>query len=211
MNYSLIDIEKWERASVFTRFIGDLRCVMSLTAEVDITKFLNFVRKNNLKFYPSFMWAVTKIVNSHDEFKYGWNDEGKLVLYDVINPYYADFDEQTQKFKKMVINFSDDLFEFNNYYLKNKKIYEKLSGFDFKEVPKNVFDVSCLPWVKYSAFDMHVFDEGKYLAPVVTWGKYVSQNDKIIIPLTMNIHHAVADGFHLCRFFTEIQNLLNSF
>ena len=58
---------------------------------------------------------------------------------------------------------------------------------------------------------MHVFDEGQYLAPVVTWGKYISQNDKIIMPLTMNIHHAVADGFHLCRFFTEIQNLLNSF
>lgn len=30
------------------------------------------------------------------------------------------------------------------------------------------------------------------------------------MPLTMNIHHAVADGFHLSRFFIEVQELINS-
>ena len=29
------------------------------------------------------------------------------------------------------------------------------------------------------------------------------------MPLTMNIHHAVADGFHLCRFFREVQALID--
>lgn len=30
------------------------------------------------------------------------------------------------------------------------------------------------------------------------------------MPLTMNIHHAVADGFHLSRFFTEVQQLIDA-
>ena len=29
------------------------------------------------------------------------------------------------------------------------------------------------------------------------------------MPLTMNIHHAVADGFHLSRFFTEVQEQMD--
>ena len=29
-------------------------------------------------------------------------------------------------------------------------------------------------------------------------------------PLTMNIHHAVAGGFHLCRFFQETQELIDT-
>ena len=30
------------------------------------------------------------------------------------------------------------------------------------------------------------------------------------MPLTMNIHHAVADGFHLSRFFTEVQEQMDA-
>ena len=33
---------------------------------------------------------------------------------------------------------------------------------------------------------------------------------RYMMPLTMNIHHAVADGFHLCRFFNEVQELINT-
>lgn len=54
------------------------------------------------------------------------------------------------------------------------------------------------------------FDEGKFLAPVITWGKYELERERYIMPLTMNIHHAVADGFHLSRFFNEVQELINS-
>ena len=36
------------------------------------------------------------------------------------------------------------------------------------------------------------------------------EGGKLPMPLTMNIHHAVADGFHLSRFFTEVQALIDS-
>ena len=57
---------------------------------------------------------------------------------------------------------------------------------------------------------MHVFDEGKCLAPVVTWGKYEYEGGRLIMTLTMNRHHAVADGYHLSRFFNEVQELIDS-
>lgn len=33
---------------------------------------------------------------------------------------------------------------------------------------------------------------------------------KYIIPVTINIHLAIADGFHLSQFFIEVQELINS-
>lgn len=73
--------------------------------------------------------------------------------------------------------------------------------------------VSLDTWKRGDLFrhvDMHVFDEGKFLAPVVTWGKYEEECKGTIMPLTMNIHHAVADGFHVSRFFNEVQALIDS-
>ena len=57
---------------------------------------------------------------------------------------------------------------------------------------------------------VHVFDKGKFLAPAITWGEYEMLHGRYMMPLTMNIHHAVADGFHLCRFFNEVQELINT-
>jgi len=53
-------------------------------------------------------------------------------------------------------------------------------------------------------------DVTNLLAPVITWGKHQREGDKLLMPLTMNIHHAVADGYHLSRFFTEAQELMDS-
>ncbi len=55
------------------------------------------------------------------------------------------------------------------------------------------------------------FDEGKFLAPVDTWGKYEAEGDKVLVPLSMNIHHSVADGFHLSRFFNKAQEVIDLF
>ncbi len=44
MNFTPVDWNTWERAEVFRHFIRDLRCVMSLTVEVDITDFLRAVK-----------------------------------------------------------------------------------------------------------------------------------------------------------------------
>lgn len=109
----------------------------------------------------------------------------------------------------MVTEYADDPFVFCKRVAADRERHRNDRAV-LPDQPPNFFDVSCLPWVKYRHFDLHVFDEGKFLAPVVTWGKYAEENGRLILPLTMNIHHAVADGFHLSRFFNEVQELINT-
>lgn len=156
------------------------------------------------------IWVVSKVVNSRDEFKYGWDAGGNLVRWESISPSYADFHREDESFTKLVTAYSDDLFDFHGRYLRDAEANRALRGIA-PDQPPNFFDVSCLPWVSYRHVDMHVFDEGRFLAPVVTWGRYSPEGrGGLSMPLTMNIHHAVADGFHLSRFFNEVQALINS-
>ena len=46
MNYTVVDIENWSRASLFNFYIGKLRVVMSLTVDIDVTHLLDYVHKN---------------------------------------------------------------------------------------------------------------------------------------------------------------------
>lgn len=210
MKFEIKD-NKWKRYNLFWYYINNLRNVLSMTCNVDITGFLNYVKKNKYRFYPSFMWVVSKIINSHEEFKLGWNDNNQPGLYDIVHPYFAHFYKEDEQCALLYVEYKESLEEFHKNFVMVLEQYKDCRAFDFKDVPRNVFNASCLPWVNYNSFDIHVFDEGKYLAPVVTWGKYKKNDEKIIMPLSFNIHHAAADGFHLSRFFTELQEYLDSF
>ena len=162
-----------------------------------------------MKFYPAMIWAVSRGANAHDEFKYGRDAEGRLIRWGIISPSYAHFHPEDENFTKLVTPYKEDMMEFHACFLRDRERYRELRAV-VQDQPVNHFDVSCLPWVRYRHFDVHVFDEGKFLAPVITWGRYEAEQDRLVMPLTMNIHHAVADGFHLSRFFKEVQELIDS-
>ncbi len=209
MNYIKVNLDEWSRGSLFQFYIEKMRIVMSLTVDIDVAPLLTYTRKNNLKFYPAMIWVVSKVINSHNEFKYSWSNGGDLIRWDYISPSYTVFNQGDESFSKFVTEYTDNLLEFCKRTVDDQRKYQTERAI-IKDQPQNFFDVSCLPWVRYKHFDVHVFDEGKFLAPVVTWGKYETESNKALMPLTMNIHHAVADGFHVSRFFNEVQELINS-
>ena len=207
MNYTTIDLSEWNRGELFQFYIDKMRIVMSLTVDIDVANLKAFSEKNKIAFYPLMLWVISKVINAHDEFKYSWDQDGNLIRWDYVSPSYTDFHSEDESFTKMVSEYSDDLFEFCSRVTADRERYKNARAV-LENQPLNFFDVSCLPWVRYRHFDVHVFDEGKFLAPVVTWGKYEQVHDKLMMPLTMNIHHAVVDGFHLSRFFNEVQELI---
>ena len=209
MNYIKVNLDEWSRGSLFQFYIEKMRIVMSLTVDIDVAPLLTYTRKNNLKFYPAMIWVVSKVINSHNEFKYSWSNGGDLIRWDYISASYTVFNQGDVSFSKFVTEYTDNLLEFCKRTVDDQRKYQTERAI-IKDQPQNFFDVSCLPWVRYKHFDVHVFDEGKFLAPVVTWGKYETESNKALMPLTMNIHHAVADGFHVSRFFNEVQELINS-
>lgn len=207
--YTKVNLQEWSQGALFQSYIDHMRIVMSLTVEIDVARLLAFTQKNGLKFYPVMIWAVSKVINAHDEFKYGWDRDGNLIRWDLISPSYADFHKEDENFTKMVTPYCDDVYEFHRRFMQDREANREKRAF-VEDQPPNFFDVSCLPWVHYTHFDLHVFDEGRFLAPVVTWGRYEWRQEQCRMPLTMNIHHAVADGFHLSRFFTEVQQLIDA-
>lgn len=207
MKFEKINMDTWERTAIFQHFINDLRCVMSLTVEIDITEFLKTVHQNHVQFYPAMMWVVSSAVNCREELRMGYDESGAVGRWDYVSPYYAHFHKEDERFVKLVTEYTPDFAEFYQRFLEDKGRCQNLRGFDQQNLPRNTFDVSCLPWVHYQSFDMHIFDSGTYLAPVITWGKYVqNESGRVTMPLSLNIHHAAADGYHLSRFFLDVEH-----
>ena len=77
-------------------------------------------------------------------------------------------------------------------------------------IPANSFTVSMLPWATFEGFNLNLQKGYDYLKPIFTMGKYYRKKERILLPLAIQVHHAVCDGFHVCRFINELQALINN-
>ena len=144
MKYTAIDLNEWNRGDLFQFYIDKMRIVMSMTVDIDVTNLKIYSKKNDIAFYPLMLWVISKIINSHDEFKYSWNTDGNLIKWDYVSPSYTDFRSQDETFTKMVTEYSDNLFEFYDRVAADRERYKNDRAV-LDNQPLNFFDVSCLP------------------------------------------------------------------
>lgn len=205
MKFEKINMETWNRKNVFNHFINDVRCVITLTAYMDVTNLVQGCKKADYRFYPTYIYLVSKIVNRHKEFRMGYDEFGDVGFRDIVSPSYVVFHPEDEAFTRLVSEYTTDFEVFYHQVINDMEQHKNERAFEVQYTDISTFDVSCLPWISYKSFDLHIFDSGTYLAPVITWGKYEKKDNKLLMPLTLQIHHAAVDGFHVARFFSDLQ------
>ena len=68
--------------------------------------------------------------------------------------------------------------------------------------------LSAIPWVSFTSFAHAMHYEPADSVPRFTWGKYFKEGDKILMPLSVQAHHAVVDGRHTGKYFQQFQKYM---
>lgn len=209
MKYQKINMAKWPRKEIYNHFIQDVRCVITITADIEVGNIVRFCKEKGYSFYPTFIFIVSQAVNQQEEFRIRRDEQGDLIFWDRVDPSYVVFHRDNQQFTRLISPYDSDFLRFYFQVEVDMKEHQDKRGFEVFYENKNTFDISCLPWIHYKSCDLHVYDSGIYLAPIVTWGKFQENLDGgFCIPLTMQIHHAVADGFHIGQFFQDVEKII---
>lgn len=178
-----------------------------MTVKMDITKII----KRKQKLYPTMLYYITTVVNKYDEFKMVIDENGKLGMFETMISSYTIFHQDTKTFSNLWTEYYCKYEDFCRAYEDDMLKYANQNGMFVKaNVPKNNFPVSMIPWTSFEGFNLNLQKGYDFLQPIFTMGKYYKENDKILLPLAIQVHHAVCDGFHICRFINELQELLNS-
>lgn len=212
MVFTKIDMESWPRAQMFYYFSAMAPTGYSLTVRVNVTRMKELTAKHGLKFFPAYLWAVTKNLNRQMEFKIALC-EGVLGYYDTLTPLYASFHEDDKTFSLMWTAYDEDFREFHQRYLDNQKKFGGCHGVlsQTELPPANAYTVSCIPWVSFDHFAVHSYQDKPYYFPSVEAGKIVDHNGGLWMPLSLTCHHAAVDGYHVNKFLENLQADLNGF
>lgn len=208
MYFNLINKEKWDRKSYFEHYLNIVRCTYNMTINIDVTDLLSETRQKHIKLYPTMIYMISKIVNNHSEFRTSYDKNGNLGYWDIINPSYTVFHKENETFSCLWTEYNGNFERFYSSYIEDIKCYGNEMQFNPKiNEPVNLFSISCIPWASFTGFNLNIYTDGTYLLPIFTIGKYFEQDKKILLPVSVQVHHAVCDGYHTSRLFNEIQEM----
>lgn len=207
MTFQPIDVPAWPRREYFEHYISLVPCQYSMTVKLDITA----VREGGLPLYPTMLYALARSVNRHEEFRTAFDEKGRLGIYDQLEPSYTVFHRESETFSCLWTRYDEDFEVFCRAYQADLAAYGAVEGFQGKpSSPPNVFNVSMVPWESFDSFHLHLPKGDRYLLPIFTIGKFYEEAGRVWLPLAAQVHHAVCDGFHLCRLIDEVRRWLKS-
>lgn len=131
-----------------------------------------------------------------------------MGVWDTVYPCYTVFHKESETFSDIWTEWDEDLSVFLSNYSQHIMLYGNNTDIYAKpDTPKNVFHVSALPWTEFTGFNLNIRPDTGYLLPIFTLGKYFAKEDRFFIPLAVQVHHAVCDGFHVSRLIRTIKEI----
>ena len=211
--YKKLDLDTYYRKGVYERFTKIARCSVSITGRIDITGLYEYSKRTGTKFYINFLYLLAKVLNSREDYRMGylWQTD-QVVIYDRINPCQYVFHEDTETCTPVYTEYNPD---YQAFYEASKADIEAAKQtreflFDMEHHP-NWFDASYIPWVSYESLHVELPDGYLYYQPIINWGKYEEIGGKLMMPVTVRMNHAVADGYLISKVFLLLEEEMKSF
>ncbi len=204
-SYKIIDEKNWARkihCAIFRKYIEPNFCV---TFEVDVTNFYKKIRAQNLSFTLSMVYAVCKCGNEVENFRYRFLD-GEIVLFDKIDTAFTLLDTETELFKVVNVPFVENLQE---YVELAKKISDAQQEYFTAPLGNDIFQCSPLPFLTYTHISHTISGKKDNATPLFDWGKFREVGGKLLMPLSVQVHHSFVDGLHVGKFANRLQKFLD--
>jgi len=206
MTYTRFDISSWTRKRSFEFYKKFDDPYFNVTFRVDVTALAEYTRNEGLSFFANCMYECLVAANAIDLFRMRRDGEG-IRLYKIIHAGSTVFYDG-QSFGFAYYNNKESLREFS---MEVKNVQEKCNrekSFEPSASRDDLIYFSSLPWIHFTGLK-HAQDRNiNSSIPRISFGKYISESARILMPVNIEINHAFMDGFHVGLFAEALQKNL---
>ena len=153
------------------------------------------------------------MLNSREDYRMGylWRTD-ELVCYDVVHPAQYVFHDDTETCTVVYTEYRED---YDLFYAGALRDVERAKetreyGLDAAGHP-NWFDASYIPWISYDSLNVELPDGHLHFPPIVNWGKYREESGRLVMPVSVRLNHAVADGYLVANVFRLLDREIGRF
>jgi chloramphenicol O-acetyltransferase type A len=205
-----LDLDTWNRKEHFEFFSKFDEPFFGTTVEVDCTRCYEKAKKDGVSFFARYQHASMLAVNLVECFRYRILDK-KVVVFDVIHASAA-LARADHTFAFSFVEYTKD---FEAFSIKlQQEIDQVKSGTGIRLTDnakrKDTIHYSVIPWLKFTALSHARHFEHEDSTPKITFGKLHEKEGRKMMPISVHVHHALMDGYHVGQYVDAFQALLNN-
>lgn len=195
-------IENYDRIELFNHYNNKDNPFVIVTTKIDITNIYNKCKH----YYASIAYYLTCAINKVDGFKVRFEDNN-FYLYDKLNVNFTQKYQGLDKIGFFTVPFKDNYNEFIDDYLDIQETFNKEHTCIYNNDLGEVW-FSYVPWFNASGI-VPPFDKDVHI-PQFIWDKFIFENDKVFVNLTIMVHHGFVDGSHIGEVLNNFNNIVNN-
>lgn len=201
-----IDMNTWKRVEHYKFFARMDHPFFNICAPLDITKFQAYIKEHKERFFLAFLYLTMKVANEIDEFRLRIRENG-IYIHDQLHPSFTIMG-QDDLFCFCYCDYEDCYANFKLNAAKSIDNAQKESLLK-DEIRDDYLYITSLPWVSFTSIS-HPFAFNKTdSVPRISWGKFEERDGRVTIPMSVSLHHGLADGLHAGRYFQRLQQYLD--
>jgi chloramphenicol O-acetyltransferase type A len=201
-----LDVTNWVRRDLFEFFRGYERPHFNVCTRLDVTRLLDFLRdRPGISVSLVYLYFALRVANEIEPFRYRLK-EGKVIVHDVINGGTTVL-LPNESFSYAYFEYQKD---FETFHLAAGESIKKVQadGLLKPTMREDLIYFTVLPWVSFTSF-AHARTPGRgESVPRIAFGKFTEENERTLLPISVEVHHALMDGLHVGRFLTRMEEAL---
>ena len=202
-----IPLEEWPRKEHYQFFRDFDYPYFSLCADMDVSIFTPMIKAHKISFTAAMMYLIARVANGIPEFRQRIREEGPIE-HPVVHP-SATILSRDDLFTFCTVKYESEFREFIRKAEREIALVKEQPGLEEKIQDDSMLFMSSIPWVSFTSFHhplkLHPADS----VPRFAWGKYRQERDRVVMPLSVQGHHALMDGLHVGLFYRDFQELLD--
>lgn len=205
--FTELNMADWPRKDHFDFFRKFEEPFFGITAEVDVTKLHEKSKQENLSFFLMYLHLSLKAANEIAPFRYRI-EEDKVLVYEQVHA-SPTINRPDGTFGFSYMTFCENFNDFSALAQKEIERVRGTKGLEPSVAGQNVIHYSALPWISFKSLSharSFSFDDS---CPKISMGKMTLKHKRQVMPVSVHVHHALMDGFHVGQFLECYQELIN--
>lgn len=205
-----LDIETWNRRQQFEFFKSYDNPFFNICTNVDVTPLLGLTRTmENISFFIAYHFFSIKAANEVETFRYRLRDD-RVLIHDRIHA-GTTLLLPDENFTFVYFDYTED---FEVFQTSAKATIEsaRVVGVQLYQRAEqdDLIYHSVIPWATFTSISHARKRWRQESVPKIAFGKYREDGGRMMMPISVEVHHALMDGLHVGRYFERLESCFSN-
>ncbi len=189
----------------FEMFTGMSRPHFAVTAPVTITGLQDLEGAGT--FNTRVVYLIARAANEIPFFRQRIRD-GQVIEHQQVHPSFTVPTEASEMFSFCTVRYHQEYAAFHAAAEARRKEMWKAPSLEDEPGRDDYLFLSAIPWLRFTSIQHAMHDDPADSVPRISWGKYYPSEGELLMPLSVQVHHALMDARHVALFFETFEDLV---